>query len=106
VVDERVVAAESSAVGISLRTGCFCNPGAGENAFGLDARALRGLRRADVRSLDDYLRLVGLPTAGAVRVSFGVASTVGDVEKFIAFAESTYRDRVPDTSGLPSREQG
>ncbi|HWO58756.1 MAG TPA: aminotransferase class V-fold PLP-dependent enzyme [Umezawaea sp.] len=105
VVDERVVAAESSAVGISLRTGCFCNPGAGENAFGLEKRALRGLRRARVRSLDEYLLLVGLPTAGAVRVSFGVASTVGDVERFIRFAEATYRDRVPDTSGLPPREQ-
>ncbi|MCS7479656.1 aminotransferase class V-fold PLP-dependent enzyme [Umezawaea endophytica] len=105
VVDERVVAAESSAVGISLRTGCFCNPGAGENAFGVDARAVRRLSRARVRSLDEYLRLIGLPTAGAVRVSFGVASTVGDVERFVEFVETTYRDRVPDTSGLPCRDQ-
>ncbi|HEX6341232.1 aminotransferase class V-fold PLP-dependent enzyme [Umezawaea sp.] len=105
VVDERLVAAESARHGISLRTGCFCNPGAGENAFGVDERALRGLRGARVRTLDEYLRLVGLPTAGAVRVSFGVASTVGDVERFVAFAEAAYRDRVPDVSGLAPREQ-
>jgi selenocysteine lyase/cysteine desulfurase len=35
VVDERVVARDASAAGISVRTGCFCNPGAGERAFGL-----------------------------------------------------------------------
>jgi hypothetical protein len=97
VVDERVVAAESSAVGISLCTKCFCNPGAGENAFGIDERELR---RAQVRSLDDYLRLVGWRTAGAVRGGLGC----GDVERFIVFAEATYRDRVPDISGLPPRE--
>lgn len=104
-VDERVVAAESAAAGFSLRTGCFCNPGASENAFGLDRRAGRRGRGARVASLDDYLRLVGLPTGGAVRVSFGVASTVADVERFVAFLESGYRDRVPDVRGLPPREQ-
>ena len=29
VIDERAVSRDSSAAGISLRTGCFCNPGAG-----------------------------------------------------------------------------
>jgi selenocysteine lyase/cysteine desulfurase len=105
VVDERLVAAETSAAGISLRTGCFCNPGVGEDAFGLDLAALRALRRARTHSLDEYLRLIGLPTAGAVRVSFGLASTVGDVERFVEFAEATYRDRRPDTTGLPPRDR-
>jgi selenocysteine lyase/cysteine desulfurase len=104
VVDERLVAAESAAAGISLRTGCFCNPGVGEGAFGLDTRALKPLRGAKVNSLDEYLTLIGLPTAGAIRVSLGLVSTVDDVERFIAFAERTYRDRVPDTTGLPPRD--
>jgi hypothetical protein len=51
------------------------------------------------------LRLIGLPTAGAVRVSFGLASTVGDVERFVDFADATYRDRRPDTTGLPPRDR-
>ena len=41
VVDERAVARDASAAGISVRTGCFCNPGAGEWAFGLTQRRLR-----------------------------------------------------------------
>lgn len=105
VVDERLVAAETSAAGISLRTGCFCNPGVGEDAFGLDLRALKPLRGARTSSLDEYLRLIGLPTAGAIRVSFGLASTADDVDRFIGFAEETYRDRSPDTVGLPPRER-
>jgi selenocysteine lyase/cysteine desulfurase len=105
VVDERLVAAETSAARISLRTGCFCNPGVGEDAFGLDLRALKSLRDARTTSLDEYLRLVGLPTAGAVRVSFGLVSTVAEVERFLAFAEETYRDRMPITTGLPAREK-
>jgi selenocysteine lyase/cysteine desulfurase len=105
VVDERLVAAETAAAGISLRTGCFCNPGVGEDAFGLDANALKPLRGARTDSLDDYLRLIGLPTAGAIRVSFGLVSTVDEVERFLDFVAHTYSDRVTDASGLPARDR-
>lgn len=105
VVDERLVAAESAKAGISLRTGCFCNPGVGENAFGLDLTTLKSLRHAKTDSLDDYLTLIGLPSAGAVRVSFGLVSTVSDVERFVSFAEETYRNRITDTEGLPPRDR-
>jgi selenocysteine lyase/cysteine desulfurase len=105
VIDERLVAAETSAAGISLRTGCFCNPGVGEDAFGLDMRALKALRGAKTNSLDDYLKLLGLPSAGAIRVSFGLVSTVDDVDRFVTFADKTYRDRIPETRGLPPRER-
>jgi selenocysteine lyase/cysteine desulfurase len=114
VVDERAVARDSSAAGISLRTGCFCNPGAGESAFGLTRRHLRGARRTMMRgrgpgtgtgtgTVEDYLSLVGMPTGGAVRVSFGVASTLDDVDAFLDFAERTYRDRHQDLTGLAPR---
>ena len=108
VVDERAVSRDSTAAGISLRTGCFCNPGAGEAAFGLSQRDLRAAGRALSRgrgtpAMDDYLSLVGLPTGGAVRVSFGVASTLDDVDAFLDFAERTYRDRRPDLAGLSAR---
>ena len=108
VIDERAVARDSGAAGISLRTGCFCNPGAGEAAFGLTRRELRGAGRALSRRrtaglVDDYLSLVGLPTGGAVRVSLGIASTIDDVDAFLDFAERTYRDRRPDLDGLSPR---
>jgi selenocysteine lyase/cysteine desulfurase len=97
VVDERLVAIESAAARISLRTGCFCNPGAGEDAFDLDMAALRPLRRSRELSVDEYIRLIGVPSGGAIRVSFGLASTAADVDRFFAFAEKTYRDRVTTT---------
>jgi selenocysteine lyase/cysteine desulfurase len=116
VVDERAVARDASAARISLRTGCFCNPGAGEAAFGLSRRHLRHAWRTMSRrrgagaatgtgagAVEDYLSLVGLPTGGAVRVSFGVASTLDDVDAFLDFAERTYRDRRPDLAGLAPR---
>lgn len=105
VVDERLVAFESAAARISLRTGCFCNPGVGEDAFGLNVADLRPLRQTRTTSLDEYLHLIGLPSAGAIRVSFGVASDLTDVERFMSFAEATYQDREPDTSGLPPRDR-
>jgi selenocysteine lyase/cysteine desulfurase len=113
IVDERAVARDASAAGISLRTGCFCNPGAGEWAFGLSRRDVRGsvwqalttggFARRPVTTIDDYLDRVGLPTGGAVRVSVGVASNVADVEAFLNFAERTYRDRTADMAGLVPR---
>ncbi|TCP55014.1 selenocysteine lyase/cysteine desulfurase [Tamaricihabitans halophyticus] len=104
VVDERLVAAEASAARISLRTGCFCNPGVGEDAFGLDVAALRPLRRTSAVTLDEYLNVLGLPSAGAIRVSFGIVSNLADVARFLAFAVETYRDRETDSVGLPQRE--
>ncbi|GIH20364.1 aminotransferase class V-fold PLP-dependent enzyme [Rugosimonospora africana] len=102
-VDERLVARETAEAGFSLRTGCFCNPGAGEGAFGIGRRRLRGSMGWGVRTVDEYLTLIGLATGGAVRASFGLASTFPDVERFLAFAERTYRDRRADTTGLPPR---
>ena len=108
VLDERVVARDTSAAGISVRTGCFCNPGAGESAFGLTRRALRGAwwrgsPRRDLPTMDEYLDLIGMPSGGAVRVSLGLVSNLADVERFLDFAEQTYRDAEPGRDGLAPR---
>jgi selenocysteine lyase/cysteine desulfurase len=110
VVDERAVSRDTGAAGISLRTGCFCNPGAAEAAFQLRRRdlirarrALRGSLARGSAAVDDYLSLVGMPTGGAVRVSLGIASTLDDVEAFLDFVERTYRDRPRDLTGLAPR---
>jgi selenocysteine lyase/cysteine desulfurase len=103
IVDERLVAKESSAAGFSLRTGCFCNPGAGENGFGITEAMLADAQSWGTRSVDEYLRLIGLPTGGAVRASFGLASTFSDAERLAQFLEKTYRDRPVDPTGLAPR---
>jgi selenocysteine lyase/cysteine desulfurase len=112
VVDERAVTRDAAAAGISLRTGCFCNPGAGEWAFGLTKKDVRGpwwlaliggFLRRNMTTVDDYLDLIGLDSGGAVRVSLGLASNIADVEAFLDFAERTYRDREVDLAGLAPR---
>jgi selenocysteine lyase/cysteine desulfurase len=77
---------------ISLRTGCFCNPGAGETAEGItdeDVTAALAIRQ-DL-TLSSFLQIVtarGGKSAGAIRVSFGLASNVADAERFVQFARS------------------
>ena len=103
VVDERAVARATAAAGISIRTGCFCNPGAGEGAFNLTKAHWRTALRGRAWTLDQYIDLLGLPSGGALRASVGLASNVADVERFVAFVEMTYRDRAAGTGGLAPR---
>ena len=103
VVDERAVARDTAAAGISIRTGCFCNPGAGEGAFRLTKADWRRALRERARTLDQYVDLLGLPSGGALRASVGLPSNLGDVERFLAFVEMTYRDRTADAGGLAPR---
>ncbi|WP_066944352.1 aminotransferase class V-fold PLP-dependent enzyme [Streptomyces lushanensis] len=104
VVDERVVARDSGRRGISLRTGCFCNPGAVEAALALGVPLPRSEARRHTRTIEEYLDALGPASAGAVRVSVGIASNEADVDAFLAFVAETYRDRVPDVAGLAPRD--
>jgi hypothetical protein len=53
--------------------------------------------------MDQYVELLGLPSAGAVRVSLGLVSNIDDVERFLALVETIYRDRVVGTRALAPR---
>ena len=103
IVDERAVARDSAVAGISIRTGCFCNPGAIEGAFQLTRQDWRRAVRGRARTMDQYLDLLGMPSGGALRASVGLASNLDDVERFLAFVEMTYRDRVVGTASLAPR---
>jgi molybdenum cofactor sulfurtransferase len=60
VVDERKVDKLASDENISLRTGCFCNPGAGESAFGVSADRISAVfDQVTLSSVDDYIRVTG-----------------------------------------------
>lgn len=86
VVDYRVVEARAREAGISVRGGCFCNPGAAEHAFGFGPEAsARCFGAAAVEGFDlDRLRacMAGRPV-GAIRVSLGMASAESDVSRLI-----------------------
>lgn len=105
VIDERAVARDSAAAGISIRTGCFCNPGAGEGAFHLTKADWRNPARGRARTLDQHVDLLGLPSGGALRASVGLASTVEDAERFRAFVEDNL-PRPPRRHHRPHAQAG
>ena len=102
VVDERYVDRVASAHRISLRTGCFCNPGAGEVAFTIARETLVGGEFGDAMTLEDYVRVIGLPSGGAIRASLGVASNAADLERFAAFTQE-FIDLRATPGDLPPR---
>ncbi len=102
IVDERYVDCLAQRHSISLRTGCFCNPGAGEIAFTISRETLVGGEFGAGMSLDDYAQAIGLPSGGAVRASLGIASNGADIERFAEFA-AEFVDLADVPDDLPPR---
>ena len=71
---------------VSVRGGCFCNPGAAAAAFGFPAdatvRCLEDARR-DGWSLDHFGACMGGRAVGAVRASLGIPSDESDVARLV-----------------------
>ena len=90
-LDYRRVEELAGRQGISLRTGCFCNPGAGETAEGLTDDDMRAALEAGtditLGRFQEMMRHRGGKSAGAIRVSLGLMSNFADVYRFVAFAE-------------------
>jgi len=77
---------------IQLRTGCFCNPGACQDAISLsNADVLKNYASGHVCG-DRRGVLNGLPT-GAIRVSFGKDSIWEDLDALVAFIENVFVSR-------------
>ena len=87
---------------ISLRTGCFCNPGAGEVAEGLTEEDFEAaLASSADMTLPRFLRFITHregKSAGAIRVSVGLVSNFADVQRFVQFAAG-FRDQTRMTLG-------
>jgi molybdenum cofactor sulfurtransferase len=87
---------------ISLRTGCFCNPGAGETAEDLTEEDMRaGFAQGGEITLPLFVQIMqhrGGKSAGAVRVSLGLASNFFDVKAFLEFV-GRLRDQTNITLG-------
>jgi selenocysteine lyase/cysteine desulfurase len=101
-VDERYVDRIATQHRVSVRTGCFCNPGAGELAFTIERETLVGGEFGDGMTIDDYVDAIGLPSGGAVRASLGLASNRADIERFAAFA-GEFIDCTEVPADLPPR---
>lgn len=101
-LDYRRVEELATSERISLRTGCFCNPGVGETAEGLtEEDMLAGLEAGADITLPRFLQVIhhrGGKSAGAIRASLGIVSNFADVYRFVRFV-SGFRDQTRLTLG-------
>jgi len=91
--------------GISVRGGCFCNPGAAEFAFDIDAERSRTcLDRLGPGTFtpETFGRCLGGPV-GAVRVSLGVPATEADLDRLITFLHHCHEELHHDTDHIARR---
>ena len=86
----------AGAAGISIRTGCFCNPGSGETTFQLpQARMQEFFSREEGMQFSEFAHAMyeaeGMDIS-AVRLSVGLVTNFSDVYRFMQFVTSL-RDR-------------
>ena len=91
-IDHRSIEQAANQHNISLRTGCFCNPGAGEIALGISKMELAACFTSPGHtqrlSYDDFRLCIDGKASGAVRISIGLVSNFEDIQVFLKFAES------------------
>jgi molybdenum cofactor sulfurtransferase len=89
-LDDRRIEELANHRGISVRTGCFCNPGAGEVAHGLGPDIMRSFftssKALSFQELRREMQAHFGRDVSAVRISVGIASNFADVDAFIRFA--------------------
>jgi selenocysteine lyase/cysteine desulfurase len=100
--DYRRVEELANEVNISLRTGCFCNPGANEIAEGLTeediAEGFKGGRRTAFPSFLSIIEHKTGKSAGAIRVSVGMVTNFADVFRLMQFVR-TFLDKPSEKIG-------
>jgi selenocysteine lyase/cysteine desulfurase len=96
VVPFGLVEARALAARVAVRSGCFCNPGAAEHAFGFTvAETAVCLEKAQVDgpfSLDRFAQCMAPRPVGAVRMSLGLANNDADVRRGVAVV-ADWRDQ-------------
>jgi selenocysteine lyase/cysteine desulfurase len=105
-VDYRHTESLANDARISLRTGCFCNPGAGEIAHNVTrkemAQCFTGTESVSFAQFFKLIQEIGGKSASTIRISLGIASNFADVYRFMHFAQG-FRDRRANEFGpLPT----
>jgi len=89
-LDHRFIEQQANESNISLRTGCFCNPGAGEIALGISRVELDVCftqpGHENRFTVDDFRLCIDGKSSGAVRISVGMVTDFKDVQGLLAFA--------------------
>jgi selenocysteine lyase/cysteine desulfurase len=86
------VEALANRLNISLRTGCFCNPGTGEIVHNLTRNEMaQAFGRAEPMSFDyffDWARSEYGRNPSTIRISVGIATNFADIYRFMNFLAS------------------
>jgi molybdenum cofactor sulfurtransferase len=86
-IDSVRVERQANKAGISLRSGCHCNPGVREVALGFSAEVMAAaFKDKDRLRYEEFLQVIDGKTTGAARASLGLATTFADVYRFREFA--------------------
>jgi molybdenum cofactor sulfurtransferase len=100
-VDCRLVESRANENGISVRSGCFCNPGAAESAFeyqAVQAYQCFEVLKPEKFTLQQFSSCMNDKPVGAVRVSVGIATNEADIERLIDLLK-TFVDYSPEPGG-------
>ncbi len=96
-IDYRRIEALANQANISLRTGCFCNPGTGEIVHQLKQEEMAQVfNQPTALSFDDFFdwaRNEHNRNPSTIRISVGVVSNFADVYRFIQFLH-TFKDKL------------
>ena len=86
-IDHDLVDSRAGERRISLRTGCFCNPGAGELAFELSRDDVTACLASPPERMthDEFRRCIDPKASGAVRISLGLVSSFHDAWRLVTF---------------------
>jgi selenocysteine lyase/cysteine desulfurase len=88
-IDPSIVEHYAAQAQISVRTGCFCNPGSIETINGVAKEEIEHFFSCDCsKDYEDFLVAMNGRPGGALRVSLGIVSNYADVYKFVQFARS------------------
>ena len=89
VLDCYAMQEEANQCSLSVRSGCFCNPGVREVALGFVREELAAcFRNKERMTYEQFLHVIDDQTQGALRVSVGLASNFADVYRLMQFASS------------------
>ncbi len=87
-LDYNVVQRAADAQGISVRSGCHCNPGARETAMHMSPLLLQESFTHSATSSEEFLASVSDRLDGGIRVSLGIVSNFADVYRLVQFVRS------------------
>ena len=103
-LDYRQIEALASQAKISLRTGCFCNPGTGEIVHNLTRDDMaQAFSQPSSLSFEDFYTLARTSfgkNPSTIRISVGLASNFADVFRFMTFAQTFIDKSATDIAAL------